>query len=429
MSNIQIIFPQLKMNSKKEIKLFLKKKNKLIDLKIIDIVDALNFLSEYWVSNKMKIRNEFINNSLGYIIPWLKKSNSLKLLNLNFKNYQMLDEPYKDEKYNNFLYARPNGVTLHWMTGNVPVITLISLFQSILTKNRNIVKISRNYKSLFENIFEDIHKANIPNKFKKNIKTILNSIMIVYVDHSDKDSIEWLSRTADTRIIWGGFDAVSNLLSLPKKISCKDIVFGPKVSLCYASKKMLDKSANLNNFFESLTNDIFNFDQLGCNSPHNLFIQKGSKISTQEITNNLKYFFSNRIKQIKNSLDPVNKYNFLNEKFKYDLKKNFKIISDQGYNWNIIINSEKFPRAEDPLYNRSIFISEIKDYNYLKKILPENIQTVGLFVEDEEKKKIIKSLSDNGPERFPNIGSMSNYSHPWDGYLPMQSLVRWVSSV
>ena len=97
--------------------------------------------------------------------------------------------------------------------------------------------------------------------------------------------------------------------------------------------------------------------------------------------------------------------------------------------WNIIINSEKFPRAEDPLYNRSIFISEIKDYNYLKKILPENIQTVGLFVEDEEKKKIIKSLSDNGPERFPNIGSMSNYSHPWDGYLPMQSLVRWVSSV
>ena len=30
----------------------------------------------------------------------------------------------------------------------------------------------------------------------------------------------------------------------------------------------------------------------------------------------------------------------------------------------VIINSEKFPRAEDPLYNRSIFISEIKDYNY-----------------------------------------------------------------
>ena len=131
MSSIQIIFPQVKINSEKELKLFLKKKNELIDLKVIDIVDTLNFLSEYWVSNKMKIRNEFINNSLSYIIPWLKKSNSLKLLNLNFKNYQMLDEPYKDEKYNNFLYARPNGVTLHWMTGNVPVITLISLFQSI----------------------------------------------------------------------------------------------------------------------------------------------------------------------------------------------------------------------------------------------------------------------------------------------------------
>lgn len=429
MSNIQIIFPQKKINSEKVIKLFVKKNNELKKLKVDEIIETLDFLSQYWISNKTKITNDFKKNSLGYIIPWLKRANSLKLLNLNFKNYKMLDEPIKDEIYNNILYARPNGITLHWMTGNVPVITLISIFQSILTKNKNIVKISKNYKDLFKSIFEDIRKAIIPNHFKKKLKIIINSILIVYVDHNDKNSLNLLSTIADSRVIWGGSEAVSNLLSLPKKITCKDIIFGPKVSLCYVSKKKLDKTLNLDDFSKSLTDDIFNFDQLGCNSPHNLFIQKGSKIPLKEIIRSLKYFFSKRIKLIENKLDPANKYKFLNQKFYYDLKKKFKILSGVGYSWNIIANFEKYPKTENPLYNRTIFISEIKDYHYLQKILPKNIQTVGLSVVEEEKTKIIKSLSDKGAERFPDIGSMSNYSHPWDGYLPMQNLVRWVSAV
>ena len=33
------------------------------------------------------------------------------------------------------------------MTGNVPVITLISIFQGIITKNKNLVKVSKEYKN------------------------------------------------------------------------------------------------------------------------------------------------------------------------------------------------------------------------------------------------------------------------------------------
>ena len=45
------------------------------------------------------------------------------------------------------------------------------------------------------------------------------------------------------------------------------------------------------------------------------------------------------------------------------------------------------------------------------------------------KKKIdlISTLSSYGADRFPDLGKMSLYQNPWDGYLPLQSMVRWIS--
>ena len=59
--------------------------------------------------------------------------------------------------------------------------------------------------------------------------------------------------------------------------------------------------------------------------------------------------------------------------------------------------------------------------------MPENTQSVGLYVSSSEKPKIVSKLSEKGVDRFPSIGTMSIYSNPWDGYLPMQNMVRWIS--
>ena len=34
-----------------------------------------------------------------------------------------------------------------------------------------------------------------------------------------------------------------------------------------------------------------------------------------------------------------------------------------------------------------------------------------------DKLNVIKTLSDFGVDRFPEIGKMSIYNHPWDGYF------------
>ena len=68
-----------------------------------------------------------------------------------------------------------------------------------------------------------------------------------------------------------------------------------------------------------------------------------------------------------------------------------------------------------------------KNINQLAEELPENTQSIGLYVKKSEKPKIVSKLSEKGVDRFPDIGTMSVYANPWDGYLPMQHMVRWIS--
>ena len=233
------------------------------------------------------------------------------------------------------------------------------------------------------------------------------------------------SKNSDIRIIWGGEEAVTKIAKLPKKISCKDIIFGPKVSMAYISKTKINTKKDIKKFSDLFVNDVFNFDQLGCNSPHNLFVEKGSKFKLIEIAKILSKSFRNKILKINSTTDPANKYNILMKNFIHSLGKDNEIINDKNFEWNIYIN--KNPKIEDPLYNRSIFINSIISYKNLADMMPDNTQSIGLYVNNNEKKHIVKKLSYKCGDRFPDVGAMSLYENPWDGFLPMQNMIRWIS--
>ena len=422
---MDILFSNNK-NKKLILEKFFNKKNPLIDNNITEIIDTLELISNYWVSNNFKMKNIFINNSLGFIIPWISKKNSLKLLKLSFEDYRTLNDPLLFSNNKLSMFARPQGTALHWLAGNVPVISLISLFQGILTKNKNIIKVSKTYKVILPKIFEDLKKnLKLNNKLKKILENILDSLLIIYVDHDDEKNLNYISKNSDIRIIWGGEEAVTKIAQLPKKISCKDIIFGPKVSMAYISKNKINTKKDIKNFSDLFVNDVFNFDQLGCNSPHNLFVEKGSRFELIEIANILSTSFKNKILKINSPTDPTNKYNILMKNFIHSLVKDNKIINDKNFEWNIYIN--KNPKIEEPLYNRSIFINSINSYKDLADMMPDNTQSIGLYVNTNEKKHIVKKLSYKCGDRFPDIGTMSLYEAPWDGFLPMQNMIRWIS--
>jgi hypothetical protein len=416
-------------NSQNIIEKFFYKKNVLTELKTIEIIEAFDEISRYWISKKCGIKNLIRDLEIGFIIPWTKKSNLKRLINLNFNNPKYLDEPLYDNKFNSIIYGRPLGLAVHWVAGNIPLLAVISLFQSLLTKNKSIVKVPSNLKEVLPQILIDLKKTNFfKRKNKKIINDLLESTLVIHIEKNDTKSQTQLSKSADIRIVWGGMEAVDNIIGLPKKINCRDIIFGPKVSLAFVSKEKLKSHSNLKKLSKNLSDDVFTFNQTGCNSPHNLIVESGSNFDLEDIAKKIAHEFNSRSRNKSYFSDPIDKYNILEKKFIFQSEKERKVFSGNKNEWNIFVDNSNNIKIEDPIYCRSIFLTKAKNLNKLGNSLPSNTQSLGLFVSEKRKKEIIKIFSNYGIDRFPDIGKMSLYENPWDGYLPLQQMVKWISS-
>ena len=428
---MQILFSTKKSTSikKKSLEDFMDNENLLLKLKTNEILDVFNEISRYWISKDCKIKKLLADYEMGFLIAWLKRNNLKNLLNINFKDYLVLDLPVYTKQDKTILYARPRGTALHWLAGNVPVLGVISLFQTILTKNKSIVKVPLNFKFILPEMLKDlIDNKYFKNKYKKNIKLILDSIIILYVDKKDKENQEFLSKNADIRIAWGGIEGISSVLRLPRKINCRDIVFGPKVSLAFVKKESLKNQLDLAILSKLICDDIVPFNQMGCNSPHNLIIENGSNFSLNEIAVAIGKEFKKRKLNRKFINDPLINFNILAKKFIYQIDKSKKILFSTSNDWNIFINEASKIKIEDPLFGKSLFISKVKNTKTLFNILPINTQSIGLLCKANDKINLMKLLADAGVDRFPNLGKMSLYQNPWDGYLPLHDMVKWISS-
>lgn len=415
-------------SSEELLKKFFRKKNVLVNHKISEFIELFSNISKYWSSDKCKIRNIFLEYEMGFLIAWLKKKNLIDLLKVNFKDYEILDYP-KLNKNNIFFLARPRGIALHWLAGNVPVLGVISLFQSLITKNKSVIKVPLNLQNILPKILDDLKGNKFFSKKNRNLlEDILSSIIVLYVEKNNTHFQELLSQNADIRVGWGGLEGISAFLKLPKKLTCRDIVFGPKVSLALVKKEKLKSKTDLMNVSKLICNDIIPFNQMGCNSPHNLIIEKGSKFTLADVAKAIDGELEKRKINLKFTNDPLINFNILSKKFLFQTEKKKKVILGKDGNWNIYINSNPKVEIQEPLFRRNLFLSEFKKIEDIGKILPNNTQSIGLMCNKNHKSYLISYLSNFNVDRFPDLGKMSLYQNPWDGYLPLHDMVRWVSS-
>lgn len=427
---MKILFKGKKLtNCRKNIfEAFIQQKNSLSDLKTSEIINTYENISKYWISKNCKIRKLIQDLEMGFIIAWTKKANLEKLIKINFQNYKNLDEPFYDINLKSTLYGRPIGVAVHWIAGNIPLLGIISLFQSLLTKNKSIVKVPLKLREVLPKILEDLKNTKfIKAKNKKVIDKLLNSTLVVYIDKDDDENQKLISKAADIRIAWGGLEAVSSVLKLPKKLNCRDLIFGPKVSLAFVSREQLNTKKDLSKLAKNLCNDVFAFNQAGCNSPHNLIVEQGSKFNLKDVAQELAIEFDLKSKKKDYYSDPIDKYNIVEKKTIFLSSTNKKVLSGKKNEWNIFVNHKNLVKISEPLYCRSIFLHKVKKIEHLKNIIPNNAQSLGLLVSNRRKKEIVKILSETAIDRFPEIGKMSLYQNPWDGYLPLNQMVRWIS--
>ena len=392
--------------------------NKIEWLHSISINDILDFIEAF--GNLIKENSTFTFASTSkHLSDFFKRNNLQRELELSLRgNYLILDKFVKLEKGGNKLYhTQPRGVAVHWIAGNVDELGIFSIIQALITKNVSLIKAPSNYENL-------LYLVNLLKKTKTEKlsgEDLVKTISIIYLEKNDERNQKLISEGADVRIIWGGLDAVSSIISIPKKPFCEDIIFGPKYSYVILDEEATSKP----DLALKLAFDISIFDQNACSSPHTIFIETENK----EILNSFGKKLSVAMEKV-NKLIPKKSISESKAMEIHEIRSENEfsgtVFSSKDTSWTVVISEND--ELEKPCFSRVVFVKSISNATNLSTFNNKKIQTIGIVMDKEKRLKLIDKLSLQGGDRSPTLGDMSTYENPWDGMFVMDRLVRWVTT-
>lgn len=359
---------------------------------------------------------------VAYLSFFLRKFNLEKLINLNIGGNKYLDE-FVDKGNGEFIKAQGRGISCHWIAGNVYTLAIYSVIQSIMAKNSNIVRVPENSLDMVLKLLECMDDIEVDyNGNLYSSKNIMKNICLVYFESEDENLNRGMSYSADSRIVWGGQEAVEHISLLPKKTTCKDIIFGPKYSFAVFDSDILECDS-CEKYMDKLVLDIVLFGQKACSSPQVLFVEKSNK-TLNYIVKMLENSFKKIGVKYKNILDEGQCAKIINKRGFYILSLDKDICCSRGMEYTILIDNDI--KLEEPVGGRCIFVKEIDSIFNLEALITRRIQTIGFAIKDRNRiLEFADLVTKSGVDRVINIGNMNSYDCPWDGHLMINELVRW----
>ena len=376
----------------------------LNDSKFSDLKDnGLLFLSNWCSYNHLRSVSEFgLRGNVNYVDKYLPFPTSDKHL----------------------LKANARGLVCHWMAGNVQILGLFALVQSIVTKNVNLIKVSARDNGVFERLISVFSGLEYTTDKGYTIygDDLLKTIAIVYFSRNAIELGKMISEHADVRIAWGGRESVETVSNYPSRYDAETIIFGPKLSFSVIGKENLQDEHEVRKLARRVSVDVSVFDQTGCASPHNLFIEKNGIVSPEKFCTLLNEVMQKTELQIPKPTMSQEQISAIHSiRGVYDFKG--KVYGSNNMSYTILLDDKV--ELDSPVYSRVIFVHAVDDINDSIKYINEDIQTIGIALEDSRAKEYAVNASKKGAARFPQIGRMLNFEMPWDGIVLMDRLVKW----
>jgi len=159
----------------------------------------------------------------------------------------------------------PRGVAFHIPPANVDTIFIYSWLLSVLTGNRNIIRLSLRVSPQTEilcRLFNQTLGA-APDSLK-------NSTLMVRYGH-EPEITQAISAVADVRVIWGGDASVNAIRSVPLPPHARELTFPDRFSFAVIRAGAYLGLEDRRSLAEQFFNDTFWFDQMGCSSPRLVF--------------------------------------------------------------------------------------------------------------------------------------------------------------
>lgn len=390
------------------------------------LIGLISLAAKTWLSDP---KYQFLKDKgLLFLSQWCDERHLLQVAKDGLRgNIGYADSflPFADSE-KHLLKANARGLVCHWMAGNVQILGMFALVQCILTKNVNLIKVAARDGGVFAMLlsaFEGL-RYTTANGYEISGDDLVKTIAVVYFSRNASKLGENMSKAAKVRIAWGGKEAVETVASYPSTIDCETVIFGPKLSYAVIAKEELSSEQDAKKLARRVSVDVSVFDQAGCASPHNLYIEKGGEVSPERFCEILADVFPKTEMQIpKPTVSPEQISAIHSIRGVYDFKG--KVWGSPSMSWSVLLDNESECHLCKPVYSRALMVHQVDHINQALDCIEDYIQTIGIAAPQEKAIEFATKASEKGVARCPMIGRMLNFEMPWDGVFLIDRLVRW----
>lgn len=388
------------------------------------LIGLISYVSSKWITspNLQHLKDK----GLLFVSSWCDFKNLTDIAELGLRgNIGYVDcfLPFPDSS-RHMLKANARGLVCHWLAGNVQILGMFALVQSILAKNVNLLRISSRDEGVFSallNTFKGVEYST-PDGYIIKGDDLLKTISVVYYSRYANELGELMSKEADVRIAWGGAESVETIANYPSQIGAETVIFGPKLSFSVISKDSLESEQEAKKLARRLSVDISVFDQTGCASPHNLYIERGGNVTPERFFELLADAMEKTELQIPIrdlSVEIISQVHSI--RGVYDFKGS--VIGSPSLSWTILVDESA--ELQPPVYHRVIYAHIVDSIFEALPYVTHDIQTIGIAAPLEISRDFALKATEKGVSRLPQIGRMLNFEMPWDGIILFDRLVRW----
>jgi hypothetical protein len=335
----------------------------------------------------------------------------------------------------------------HITAGNIPNPTLLSIVLGLLLRSAQFVKCASGSALLPRLFGHSLYQADgkvglcleiaewKSGEPRKNSAGPIRADVLEPIAKRNQELLKALFKQADCVTATGSEEALAAIRRLAPART-RFISHGHRVSFAYIAGGMLD-SATRRETIERATDDIVAWDQLGCLSPHALYVETGAGLSGQQFAALLADELAQREQIEPRGNVPVEiAATIASRRSFYEIRaarcedphETRMWQSSNSTAWTVLY--EQDPKFQLSCLHRFIYVKEVKDLAETLRTVDSvhgQVSTVGLAAAPEVFGSLAAELARWGVTRVCPVGQMQKPPLTWrhDGRPPLGELVTW----
>jgi len=353
-------------------------------------------LIDDWISLQRKmvhnIPDDFTRDEWAYLISFLGKSNLTKPISISF------GIPVSESGKFVSILAKPRGIVSLWLPNNVSLLGPLMLILLSLSGNKILMKGGSRSKNL-TGIFLEYATDNLPAGQLKN--HLSSNIKLDFFEHSDDRNVSMAS-TAHNRIFFGSTEAGNQIDHFDHPLNSQGFYFIDRRSEAWVDYKTVN-----DDLIDTIIKVFTVYGQAGCTSPKKIVLIDGNQKTAITFRDRLLSRWSN-IESLYPSQHVASENIMANQLF-------------SAYGWdvkNTDSNKAVIPLGKDLTIPDTLTSLPITwgTLNYAIDQLPENIQTIGHAIAENDYNYYLGCIVSAPIKRFVPLSQMHHFGPLWDGF-------------